>query len=47
LIIQYKRFYDDKINDNKNKMVTSFIERDFDRIHPLMKKNEKLTSSGF
>lgn len=47
LIQEYKDFYRDKINDNKNNIVTSFLHRDFDQINPLMKKNEKLTSSGF
>ena len=47
LITEYKNFYKDKINENKNNIVTSFLNRDFDKIHPLMKKNEKLTSAGF
>ena len=47
LIAEYRSFYKDKINDNKNNIVTSFLNRDFDKIHPLMKKNEKLSSAGF
>ena len=47
LITDYKDFYRDKINENKNNIVTSFLHRDFDNIRPLMQKNEKLTSSGF
>ena len=47
LIQEYKDFYRDKINENKNNIVTSFLHKDFDDIRPLMDKNEKLTSSGF
>jgi len=47
LIQQYKDFYRDKINENKNNIVTSFLHRDFEKVNPLMKKNELLTSSGF
>jgi len=46
LIQQYKDFYRDKINENKNNIVTSFLHRDFEKIRPLMLRNEKLTSSG-
>ena len=47
LIQEYTSFYRDKINENKNSIVTSFLHRDFEKIHPLMIKNDKLTSSGF
>jgi len=47
LIRLYQDFYRDKINENKNNIVTGFLHRDFDKIKPLMKKNEKLSSSGF
>lgn len=47
LIRLYKDFYNDRINENKNNIVTSFLHRDFDKIKPLMKKNEKLSSAGF
>ena len=36
LVQEYKDFFNDKINENKNNIVTSFVERDFDKIHPLM-----------
>lgn len=42
LIVEYKDYYRDKINENKNNIVTDFVSRDFDDIHPLMKKNETL-----
>lgn len=42
LIQEYKDFYRDKINENKNNIVTSFLQKDFDAIRPLMLKNEKL-----
>ena len=47
LITEYKDFYREKIHENKNQIVTSFVTKDFEKIHPLIKKNEKLTSSGF
>lgn len=47
LVQEYKDFYRDKINDNKNNIVTSFLNKNFDEIKPLMDKNEKLQQSGF
>lgn len=47
LIQEYKDFYRDKINDNKNTIVTAFLHRDFEKIQPTMKKNEELSRSGF
>ena len=32
LISQYKDFYRDKINENKNTIVHSFLQRDFEKI---------------
>ena len=43
LIQEYKVFYNDKINENKNSIVESFLRKDgkeFDLIRPLMIKNE-------
>jgi hypothetical protein len=42
LITQYREFYKDKVNENKNKIVTSFLRKDFENIHMLQKKNEEL-----
>ena len=36
LIQEYKDFYRDKINDNKNTIVTAFLHRDFENIQPTM-----------
>ena len=47
LVQEYKDFFNDKINENKNNIVTSFVHRDFDKIHPLMQRNEVLQQSGF
>ena len=47
LINKYKDFYNDEVNSNKNEIVQSFLNRDFENINPLMKTNEKLSTSGF
>ena len=47
LISQYKDFYRDKINENKNTIVHSFLTRDFEKIQPTMEKNDHLSKSGF
>lgn len=47
LIKDYKDFYKDKINENKNKIVTSYLEREFNKIYPIMKTNEALINSNF
>ena len=47
LISQQKDFYRDKINENKNLIVQSFLQRDFEKIQPTMEKNEHLSKSGF
>lgn len=47
LIGHFKDFYKDKVNENKNKIVTSFLHKDFENIHLLQAKNEELNSSGF
>lgn len=47
LIQQYKDFYKDEVNANKDAIVMSFSQCDFDSIRPMMKKNEKLQQSGF
>jgi len=47
LIGNFKDFYKDKVNENKNKIVTSFLNRDFENIHSLQQKNDELNSSGF
>lgn len=35
LIGHFKDFYKDKVNENKNKIVTSFLHKDFENIHSL------------
>ena len=35
LISHFKDFYKDKVNENKNKIVTSFLHKDFENIHLL------------
>ena len=47
LIQEYKDFYRDKINENKNAIVTGFLERDFENIWSLMQDNEKKAGEGF
>ena len=47
LIQEYKDFFADKINDNKNIIVTAFLHREFEKIQPTMVKNEVLSKSGF
>ena len=44
---EYHDFFRDKVNENKNKIVTSFINRDFDAIWPIMQENKKYEESGF
>lgn len=36
LIKDYKDFYRDKVHENKNKIVTNFLQRNFSNIYPLM-----------
>ena len=47
LVQEYQDFFKDKVNENKNGIVTSLLSRDFEKISPLMQKNEKLAQSGF
>ena len=47
LMSEYKDFYRDRINENKNAIVTGFLERDFDNIWSLMQDNEKKAREGF
>ena len=47
LLSEYKDFFRDRINENKNAIVTSFIERDFDKIWPLVSDNEQKGKDGF
>lgn len=47
LLKDYSDFYKDKTNENKNKIVTSYLARDFESIRPLMLKNEQLIGSNF
>ncbi len=35
LIGNFKDFYKDKVNENKNKIVTPFLHKDFENIHSL------------
>ena len=44
---EYHDFFRDKVNENKNKIVTSFINRDFDAIWSIMQENKKYEDSGF
>ena len=37
---EYHDFFRDKVNENKNKIVTSFINRDFDAIWSIMQENK-------
>ena len=46
LIREYKDFFKDSINDNKNQIVHKFLGREFDKITPIMEKNERLEASG-
>ena len=41
----YKDFHADKINENKNKIVNNFLNRDFDEVWPQMQENEKLAKA--
>jgi hypothetical protein len=36
LVENYTDYYRDKVNENKNSIVKSFLMRDFDKIHPIM-----------
>lgn len=47
IIGHFKNFYKDKINENKNQIVTSFLKKNFEVIHVLQSKNEDLNKSGF
>jgi hypothetical protein len=42
MVSQFQDFFKDKVNDNKNKIVTSFLQRDFENIHVLQARNEEL-----
>ena len=42
VIRKYKEYFTSRINDNKNSMYNSFRSKDFDKIMPLMQKNELL-----
>ena len=42
ILSEYKDFYRDKINENKNMIVTGFLHREFDCIWALMRENEQL-----
>lgn len=44
---QYKKYYDLHSNENKNKVVKCFKERDFEKINDIMTKNETMKSSYF
>lgn len=47
LLNEQKTFFQDKINENKNKVVTSFLSRNFQAIYPLLQHNEVLSRSQF
>ena len=47
LLFEYKDFYRDKVNSNKNKIVTAFLQKDFEIIWPKMKENETISRLGF
>ena len=47
MITNQQTFFKDRINDNKNEIVRAFASRNFDVIHPLTKKNDRLSVSGF
>lgn len=47
VIKKYRGYYKTHIFDNKNSMVSSFKNKDFDKILPLMQHNEKLEQARF
>lgn len=47
LLSEYKDFFRDRVNENKNAIVTSFIDRDFQKIWPLVQDNEEKVKDGF
>ena len=44
---QYKAFFDRTLSDNKNRIITWFKSKEFDRISELIDKNESLQGSYF
>ena len=44
---QYKRHYELNFNENKNKVVQCFKEREFDKINDILAKNDTMNSSYF
>ena len=47
LVENYTDYYRDKVNENKNSIVKSFLMRDFDKIHPIMQQNDKVMTAPF
>ena len=44
---QYKKHYELNFNENKNRVVQCFVQRDFDKINDIMTKNDTLKQSYF
>ena len=47
LVENYTDYYRDKVNDNKNRIVKAFHNRDFDIIYPTLLANEKVINAPF
>lgn len=44
---QFKDYFKDQINENKNKIVSAFCAKEFDKVKGLARKNTELERSGF